>query len=444
MSQLLEWVSEHRLTEVECLVPDLTGNARGKIMPAEKFGREQVMRLPESVFAQTVTGNWAMDSGHVSIREIDMLTKPDMNTARVIPWTNEPTGQVIHDCYNNEGGLIDLAPRSVLRHVLNEYEKEGLVPIVAPELEFYLTKTNTDPDYPLEAPIGRSGRQEIGRQAYSIDAVNQFDPLFEDIYNYANKQSLDIDTLIHESGAGQMEVNFLHGDPLLLADQVFLFKRTVREAALQHKMYATFMAKPHENEPGSSMHLHQSVIDGSNGKNAFSNQDGSYSELFMQFIAGQQRFLPEALAFMAPNVNSYRRFAKDDAAPINVAWGYDNRTVGLRVPSADTSNMRVENRLAGADANPYLSFAASLACGLLGMRQKLKPSEPVEGSAYELPFGVSRYLLDALEQLERSDPLIEVLGERFVKVYSEVKRDEFETFSKVISSWEREYLLLNV
>ena len=132
---------------------------------------------------------------------------------------------------------------------------------MAPELEFYLVKRNPDSDYPLEAAVGRSGRKEPGGQAYGIDAANDFDPIVEDIYDYCEAQELDVDTLSHESGPAQLEINFNHGDPLELADQVFLFKRTVRQAALKHDMYATFMAKPHANEPGSSMHIHQSVLD---------------------------------------------------------------------------------------------------------------------------------------------------------------------------------------
>ncbi|MEG1043134.1 MAG: glutamine synthetase, partial [Pseudomonas sp.] len=165
----------------------------------------------------------------------------------------------IHDCYFADGALVDFAPRSVLRRVLKLYADKGWKPVVAPELEFYLTAKNTDPDLPLKPPIGRSGRAETSRQVYSIDAVNEFDPLFEDIYDYCELMNLDVDTLIHEIGAGQMEINFLHGDPLGLADKVFFFKRTLREAALKHDMYATFMAKPMAGEPGSAMHVHQSV-----------------------------------------------------------------------------------------------------------------------------------------------------------------------------------------
>ena len=165
-----------------------------------------------------------------------------------------------------------MAPRYVLRHVLEMYAQRGWEPVVAPELEFYLVEPNIDADYPLKPPVGRSGRAETGPPGYSIAAVNEFDPLFDDIYQFCEDQDIEIDTLIHEDGAAQMEINLLHGDALDLADQAFLFKRTAREAALRHKMYATFMAKPHAKEPGSAMHIHQSIVDSKTGKNIFSER----------------------------------------------------------------------------------------------------------------------------------------------------------------------------
>src|SRR5690606_13214119 len=208
-------------------------------------------------------------------------------------------------------------------------------PVVAPEFEFYLIEPNTDSDYPLKPPIGRSGRPEIGRQSYSIAAVNEFDPLFDDMYAFCEAQDIEIDTLIHEDGAAQMEINLLHGDALSLADQVFIFKRTAREVALRHKMYATFMAKPMEREPGSAMHIHQSVIDRASGRNIFSTDSGEPSALFYAHIAGMQKYLPAAMSLLAPNVNSYRRITRYHSAPINTHWGYDNRTAGLRVPMSN-------------------------------------------------------------------------------------------------------------
>jgi glutamine synthetase len=444
-NEIQQFFRDHGISEVEAIIPDMAGIARGKLMPAEKFAEDAGMRLPESIFLQTVTGDYPGDtSAAMSPAEIDIVLKADPKTVRVVPWAAEPTAQVIHDCYYSDGRRVTMAPRQVLQHVLELYAERGWEPVVAPELEFYLVEPNIDADYQLKPPIGRSGRSEPGRQSYSIAAVNEFDPLFDDLYAFCEAQDIEIDTLIHEDGPAQMEINLLHGNALNLADQAFLFKRTAREAALRHKMYATFMAKPHSKEPGSAMHMHQSIIDIKTRSNVFSNPDGTPSPLFFSHIAGLQRYLPAAMSLFAPNVNSYRRITRASLAPINVQWGYDNRTAGLRVPESDAEARRVENRLGGADANPYIAFAASLACGYLGMVQNLQPSEPISGSAHDLPWDLPRSLDDALKRLKECEPLVRLLGKPFVAAYTIVKQAELEVFLQVISSWEREHLLLNV
>ncbi|UTW10818.1 glutamine synthetase family protein [Marinobacterium rhizophilum] len=447
MDRIETFLQQHSISEIECLVPDMTGNARGKFLPTRKFIAEQTARLPESILIQTVTGDWSREHDElVDPADRDMVLRPDPTSLRLAPWAKEPTAQLIHDCYDIQGQLHPLATRSVLRRVLALYEAEGLTPVVAPEVEFYLVQRNLDPDYELKAPVGRSGRSESARQSYSIDAVNEFDPIIDTLYRYCQAQQLDVDTLIHESGAGQMEINFKHGDALLLADQVFTFKRTLRETALQHDIYATFMAKPMEHEPGSALHIHQSLLDVRSGQNIFAQADGSLSDALYHYLGGLQKYVPAAISFFAPNVNSYRRFVPDIAAPINLQWGLDNRTTGLRVPSSSPESTRVENRFAGADANPYLAIALSLACGYLGLKEQLQPSAPSQGSAYDANSRVeiARTLEEGLRLLSDCKPLQAILGERFVRAYVAVKLAEYEAFNKVISSWEREHLLLRV
>jgi glutamine synthetase len=443
---LLRWLKDRRITEVECLVPDITGNARGKIIPADKFSHDYGTRLPEGIFATTVTGDFPDDYYDlISPSDADMLLRPDPDTVRLVPWATDPTAQIIHDCYTKAGALHELAPRNVLRRVLDAYAEAGLRPVVAPEVEFFLVQKNTDPDFPLQPPAGRSGRPETARQSYSIDAVNEFDPILDLMYDYCGAMGLDVDTLIHESGAAQLEVNFVHADAMSRADQVFLFKRTMREAALRHGIYATFLAKPMENEPGSAMHIHQSLVDARTGRNVFAGkQVGELSPVFAHYLGGLQKYAPAAMAFFGPNVNSYRRLAFGEVSPKNVQWGYDNRTCGLRVPLDTVENTRVESRFAGSDANPYLAMAGTLACGLLGIREKLAPSAPLATSAQDLGFELPRSLGQALDQLEACSELQTLLGARFVRAYISVKRKEYETFFRVISSWEREFLLLNV
>ena len=446
-SELENWLNERRVTEIECLVPDLTGVALGKILPREKFTEDRGMRLPEVVVAMGVTGEFPKEGPYYDVitpTDRDMHLRPDPSTVRIVPWAVDPTAQVIHDCYDRDGTLVPYAPRSVLRRVCDLFDQQGWQPVVAPELEFYLVARNSDPDVPLKPPVGRSGRSETSRQAYSIDAVNEFDPLFEDVYDYCDKMELNVDTLIHEVGAGQMEINFFHAHPLGLADEVFLFKRTVREAALRHDMFATFMAKPIAGEPGSAMHVHQSLTDKASGRNLFSNEDGSPSKEFFWYIGGLQRYVPAAMALFAPYVNSYRRLARFTAAPINIQWGTDNRTVGIRSPLAPPAARRIENRVIGADANPYVALAATLACGWLGIRHRIEPTPECKGDAYLGEYQLPRSLGEALTALREETDLADVLGKEFITVYTEIKEVEYAEFMKVISPWEREHLLLHV
>jgi len=442
--EIENWLKEHKITEVECLVPDMTGNARGKFIPAKKFLKED-SRLPEGILAQTVTGEFSDNYWELlGTIDGDMLLEPDPSTARIVPWANETTGQIIHDCHTKDGKPHPFSTRAVLKHILELYREESLQPVIAPEMEFYLVEKNTNPDMVLKPPLGRSGRPETARQSYSIDAANEFEPFVEDMYAYGEAMGLDIDTLIHESGAAQLEVNFIHGDPLNLADQVFTFKRMVREVALKHNIYATFMAKPMASEPGSAKHIHQSILSAADGRNIFSTADGEYSQAFYHYLGGLQKYTPYVMSFFAPNVNSYRRFTREVSAPINLHWGFDNRTTGLRVPDANPKNYRIENRFPGADVNPYLSIAATLACGYLGMKNKIEPSAAYQGNAYEEELALPRTLEEALRGLREDKDIAELFGEKFIELYTSIKLVEFEEFNHVISSWEREHLLLNV
>ncbi|BCJ06766.1 glutamine synthetase [Pseudomonas sp. RtIB026] len=445
---LAQQLRQQGICEVECVVSDFSGIVRGKVASLDRFLDEGGMRLPESVLLQTVTGDFVDDEVFYALLDeagIDMHCRPAAHAIYRLPWLAEPTAMVIHDSFDRHGQPIELSPRNVLKRVLALYSDSGWQPVVAPELEFYLTKRSHDPDLPLEAPEGRSGRAETGRQGFSIEATHEFARLFEDVYHWCAVQGLDLDTLVHESGPAQMEVNFHHGDPLRLADQLIVFKRTLREAALQHGISATFMAKPIAHEPGSSMHIHQSVLDRSTGANLFASAHGTPSDRLLHYIGGLQKYLPQALALLAPNVNSYRRFLPDACAPVNVEWGEENRTVGLRVPTATAAALRVENRLPGADANPYLAMAASLLCGYLGLLEQAAPSAPVQGRAYDHGgLRLPATLDEALARLEGCELLGEYLGDRFVRGYVAVKRTELRNYRQVISAWEREHLLLRV
>ena len=434
----------HRLDEVECIIADLPGIARGKAVPASKFARQSYFHLPDSIFYQTITGDWGEAAGDEGFIERDMILKPDMSTATAAPWTADWTLQVIHDAYDRKNKPIGCAPRNVLKRVVDLYHKQGWEPVVAPEMEFYLVARNLDPAKAIEPMMGRSGRPAAARQAYSMTAVDEFGPVIDDIYDFAEAQGFEIDGITQEGGAGQLEINLRHGDPVKLADEVFYFKRLIREAAMRHDCYATFMAKPIADEPGSAMHIHHSVIDMETGKNIFSGPQGGETDAFFYFIAGLQNHLPSVIAMLAPYVNSYRRYVREHAAPINLEWGRDNRTTGIRIPISGAESRRVENRLAGMDCNPYLGIAASLACGYLGLMEEERPDKQYKGDAYEGEEDVPREMGAALDLFDEAKKMHEVLGEEFVRVYSIVKRTEYEEFLQVISPWEREHLLLNV
>ncbi|MFM2356639.1 MAG: hypothetical protein RLZZ528_2375 [Pseudomonadota bacterium] len=438
-----EYIAGRRLDEVECIVSDIAGVARGKAMPASKFKNQASFYLPNSIFLQTITGEWA-DNPSGAFTEPDMVLVPDYSTAVAAPWTADVTIQVIHDVLDQQGVPVPVAPRNVLKRVIELYNAEGWSPVVAPEMEFFLVARNIDPNMPVIPPMGRSGRRAAAKQAYSLSAVDEYGKVIDDIYDFAEAQGLEIDGILQEGGAGQIEINLAHGDPVRLADEIFYFKRLIREAALRHDCFATFMAKPIEGEPGSAMHIHHSVVSTKTGKNIFSDSKGGETEAFHHFIAGMQTHLPAAIALLAPYVNSYRRYVPDFSAPINLEWGRDNRTTGLRVPVSEPNARRLENRLAGMDCNPYLGLAASLACGYLGLKEGKMPRAECVGDAYmsedELPLNLG----DALDLLSESAPMQEVLGPEFCSVYESVKRNEFKEFLQVISPWEREHLLLNV
>ena len=368
------------IDDVECIVPDLAGMSRGKAMPANKFSPQYETYLPVSIFYQTVAGqDVEMDIAN-QWAEGDLVLKPDMSTARAVPWAKSPTLQVIHDLFTRDGTPVSIAPRQVLKNVVELFAEQGWKPVVAPELEFYLINPNVDSNEPIQPPMGRNGRRRTGRQSYSMAAVDDYGPVIDTIYDYAQTAGMNIDTVIQEDGAGQVEINLTHGDPVLLADMVFYFKRIIREAAFNHGMFATFMAKPMRDQPGSAMHVHQSIVDLKSGKNIFSDANGDASKHFFHYIGGCQKYAAQALPLMAPYVNSYRRFeGENSSAPTNFGWGYDNRATGLRIPNSSPQNRRIENRVVGVDCNPYLALAAGLACGYLGMTKKIKPGEPATG-----------------------------------------------------------------
>ena len=434
------WFEKHNVEDLEVLVPDMAGAARGKMIPVSSFG-EGEMKMPEGIFGQTITGNYFESENNVEDR--DMLLEPNINTLCMVPWMEIPTASLIFNGFTKEGVAIESAPRRVLQNVLELYSKKGWKPVVAPEAEFYLLNPSNDFHNEIEPPQGRLGITDTTKQPYSLDSMNNFDPFINQVYEYSEIQGISIDNISQEMGPAQLEINFVHGDPLSLADQVFRFKRIVKEVAIQHEMHATFMARPITGEAGSALHIHQSVMDESDN-NIFTNEDGSVSEAFLHYIGGLQKYIPDSLLIFAPYANSYRRFLSYWSSPVNLEWAVDNRSVGLRVPDSDPKNRRVENRLGGSDVNPYLALAATLACGYLGMTEKIKPRDAIEGSAYDLPFDLHRHMYASIDAFSSSEAMRSMLGDAFVDMYTGIKQKEHEQFQEIITPWEREHITLNV
>ncbi len=442
------WIAEHKIEEIECIVPDINGVQRGKVLPASKFVesvRDKTLRIPGSIFICTIDGHYPEDiDDSLWDRDPDRILVADPDTICLAPGFKTPTAFVIADAYNRDGTIVDIAPRAILKKVLDLYAARGWRPVLAPEVEFYLVSSNADPDFPLQPPVGQSGRSETGSQPYGLEAMNEYEDIIDHIYDDCETMGISIDTMIHEMGAAQLEVNFMHGDPLRLADEVFLFKRTVRRVAKAHGVHATFMANPMAGQPGSAMHIHQSVVDADTGRNLFALANGKDSAAFRSYIAGLVRLMPQIAPLYAPNVNSFRRMRPDSAAPINVQWGVDNRSCGFRVPVSDRANRRVENRLPGADSNPYLAFAASLVCGYIGMVDRMVPPKDIAGSAYNRARTLPRTLEAALDRFSSCKKVKSLLGEEFFEIFYAVKDQELFNYQSVVSSWEREHLLLRV
>lgn len=439
---LQAFFDQHGITQVECIFADVSGYPRGKLMPARSFAAQAELRIAEAIMMQAVTGEYSYDPVFPDA-DPDVRLVPDYSTLRLAPWANTPRAVVIHTCERIGGGSCDFSSRGLLKQVVARYGTVGLTPVVAPEIEFYLTAPSIDPAQALSSPLARNGRAETGQSAYSLNLLNELEPFWDEFRAALDMLGVVSDTWIHESGTSQFEINLMHGDPVATADQAFLFKYAAKEIAIRHGMNAVFMAKPIAGRPGNSMHVHQSVVDES-GQNIFSNPDGSASSRFHHFIGGLQAYIPDMMLIYAPFINSYRRFVEGSQAPVNLQWGIDNRTAGLRIPISSPAARRVENRIAGADANPYLVIAATLAAGLAGIEEKLTPSDPVVGNGYEHGHDLASGYQAAYLQMVGSQSCRRMLGERFVTGYVATRGMEYQNFLQEISAWERRYLLPQV
>ncbi|MEE4811368.1 glutamine synthetase family protein [Pseudomonas alliivorans] len=413
-------------------------------MTAEGFSEGRRLQMARGVLLQCIMGGYPPARFYGS-DDGDLALVPDPAQLHRVPWSDQPRALAICDADELTGASCTLSTRGQLKSVLTRYAEYGLTPVVATELEFFVFAPNPDPLQAFVPPVGLDGRRELGHSAFSISSNNGLRPFFTEVYACMAALGLPRDTFMHEMGVSQFEINLLHGDPLLLADQTFLFKHLLKEVALKHDVIVVCMAKPLANTPGSSMHLHQSVVDAVSGRNVFSAEDGQSTPTFRHFIGGLQACMADFTALFAPNVNSYQRLFHPFASPNNACWSYDNRAAGLRIPASAPSARRVENRLPGADANPYLVIAASLAAGLYGIERGIEPTAAVQGEIQvpeELTLPCT--LQAALERLKCSHLAKELFGHEFIEGYIASKTMELTSFLDEITPWERRVLAAQI
>ena len=434
---------EERLTgidEIECVTPDLNGVPRGKVMTAQGFLEGRRLQLARGVLLQCIMGGYP-PARFYGGDDGDLALVAEPTQIHRLPWSTEPRALAICDADELSGESSGLSTRGQLKAVIARYAARGLAPVVATELEFFVFAPNPDPTQAFQPPLGLDGRREDGHSAFSVSSNNGLRPFFQEVYRCMADLGLPRDTFMHEMGVSQFEINLLHGDPLLLADQTFLFKHLLKEVALKHGLTVVCMAKPLAKTPGSSMHIHQSVVEIGSGRNVFSDAGGKPTETFFHFIGGQQACMADFTALFAPNVNSYQRLCHPYASPNNACWSEDNRAAGLRIPASSPVARRVENRLPGADANPYLAIAASLAAGLHGIENGLQPTAAIQGE-FEVPDHLSLpcTLHAALDRLKRSSLARELFGREFIDGYLATKTQELTSFFDEITPWERRVL----
>jgi glutamine synthetase len=417
---------------IQVVITDLGGVARGKTIARQELAPLYAngRNVAGSILGLDMRGEDVEETGLVwSNGDADKQCRPVPGTLKLAPWLERPTAQLLMTMYDEDGTPAAADPRHALARVVERLAADGLQPVVAVELEFYLVEPDGAGVKPATGLV--SGEPSVRHDAYGLGKLDEMSPLFDDIYRAARTQDLPVRTLMSEYAPGQFEVTLEHRpDALAAADDAIQWKRLVRGVAARHGRVATFMAKPFAGIAGSGMHVHVSLA-GADGGNLFASADPAGTPLLRHAIGGMQASMAEAMALFAPNANSYRRFRRQSYAPVAATWGVNNRSVGFRIPSGPPASRHVEHRICGADANPYLAVATVLAGMHHGIVNRIDPGVPVTGNGYELPADPTLPLNwhAALDRLEGSTLLKDALGADFVRVFMAVKRAECERFN---------------
>ena len=423
------FLAAHPDTEVlEAFLVDVNGQARGKWIPIDTAGKafKGELRMPRSAYAVDIWGADVLDAGLVvDTGDSDGICAPVKHSLAIVPWLQRPTAQLLLSMQDPDGTDFFGDPRHVLAHILSRFKQQGWTPVVAFELEFYFTDINTENDRPVPPLSPMTGARLDSPQVYSVSEMQEFETVLAGIARSCIQQNIQADTTISENGPGQYEINFNHLDDALLAsDQAIQMKRAVKGLARANGLEATFMAKPYSEHPGNGLHLHFSIID-DKGNNLFAGVDKFGSTRLRNAIGGVLATMPEYMAIFASNANSYRRFQIGSHAPTTASWGYDNRSSAVRVPDSNLAATRIEHRVAGADANPYLVMAAVLAGAYKGMVERTDADDPVEGDSYSADKNKLPTLWESsLCAFERSAAVAEYFGADFQAMYTACKRQE--------------------
>ena len=447
IAELQRFLKSHPHTrQIDAFLPDMNGVARGKRFPVHEAGKiwKSGVQLPFCLYFLDVTGEDLDPGGRSEARgDPDGDAQPVEGSLVAVPWASEPTGQVLLTMPDQANQPCRVDPRQVLGEVQNRLRQRGLHPVVAVELEFYLIDTKRGIWGEPMSPISpATGERDNTRQLYAISGLDVYADFVRAVGDAAKAQRVPASTAIAENSPGQFEINLYHEpDALAACDHAFLLKRIIRSLAPKFGFDATFMAKPYLDRAGSGMHVHCSLVD-SDGRNLFDDGTPKGGRLLTQAVAGLGATMSEAMAIFAPNLNSFRRYRPGSLVPMRASWGYNNRSVAFRVPAGEGRARRIEHRIAGADANPYLAVAAILSGMLHGILGKLDPGPAAEGDVSakadpKIPFELEA----ALSRLTAARILPGYLGAEYLALYVDAKRAEMRKFAGAISPQEHAWYL---
>ena len=432
---------------VDAIFSDLSGVVRGKRYPIGQIGKlfGPGIAFPGSVFLLSAFGESQDPKGRgFSDGDPDELAKVIPGTLQPVPWAERPSAQVLLTLEAMDGTPFPFEPRNVLKTVLARVTELKLRPVVAFELEFYLIDRERGPGgapRPPRSPV--TGQRDLATQVYGMAAVDDFAGFLEDVAGACAAQGVEIGATSSEYAPGQFEINLQHlDDPLKAADHCVMFKRAVQGVARRHGVQATFMAKPYLETSGSGLHLHISLLD-DKGRNVFDGGKERASETLLNAMGGILELMPDSMAILAPNPNSYRRFRPNIYVPVSRSWGYENRSTALRIPIGGGAARRIEHRVAGADANPYLVLATALAGLHHGITSKTDPGPPCPGNAGEsLDPGLAFRPHRALDRMAEGTLLASYLGTEYLRTYVACKARELESFEAHIGPVEYDWYLM--